>query len=146
MNRQWLLLSCASPATNGSVFVPSVVVSLTTSSPVKGGGNAKGHLRQSHPGVGSIADVVCNVLLVGYVLLNQVLVINDKMPLMSLLYQINTTASTKARRIVQVQSWHKHESMLMLEDEERQLAGVDSPFYTAVSRASGRDFRSVEPG
>ena len=88
----------------------------------------------------------CNVLLVGYVLLNQVLVINDKMPLMSLLYQINTTASTKARRIVQVQSWHKHESMLMLEDEERQLAGVDSPFYTAVSRASGRDFRSVEPG
>ena len=39
----------------------------------------------------------------------------------------------------------------MLEDEERQLAGVDSPFYTTTTTfifilLQGRDFRSVEPG
>ena len=78
---------------------------------------------------------VCNVLVVGYVLLNQVLVINERMPLMSLLYQMKTAASTKARRIVQVQSWHKDESMLKLEDEEGGGEHVAGPFYTPLFRA-----------
>jgi len=48
---------------------------------------------------------------------------------------MNTTASTKARRIVQEQSWHKHESMLMLEDEEGKAERVAGPFYTPLFRA-----------
>ena len=58
-----------------------------------------------------------------------------RMPLKSLLYQMNTTASTKARRTVQEQSWHKHESMLMLEDEEGKAERVAGPFYTPLFRA-----------
>ena len=58
-----------------------------------------------------------------------------RMPLKSLLNQMNTAASTIVRRIVQEQSWHKHESMLMLEDEEGDGGHVAGPFYTPLSRA-----------
>ena len=71
----------------------------------------------------------------GYVLLNQVLVIKDRTPLKSLFNQMNTAASTIVRTIVQEQSWHKHESMLMLEDEEGDGGHVAGPFYTPLFRA-----------
>ena len=58
-----------------------------------------------------------------------------RMPLNSLLCQISTTASTNIRRIVQEQSWHKHESMLMLEDEEGSREHVAGPLYTPLFRA-----------
>ena len=67
------------------------------------------------------------------------------MPLNSLLCQISTTASTNIRRIVQEQSWHKHESMLMLEDEEGAESTLLVLFIRLYSGRRGGSWRLPNP-
>ena len=76
-----------------------------------------------------------NVLFVGQGLLNQVLVMKGRMPLISFFIFTATATNTISRRAEQLQRWHKYGSMLMRKDEEDDEDHVTGRFYTPLFRA-----------